>query len=128
MKDASKETYVSSGRLRQVILLATLTVTWTYSGHMPYAQVNSGPTRAPQDPAQSGFGTTDPVNSSLKATEQLGPRFQEQQHRLQPDSNHRQLRARRPEPGESEVTREEGSIPLHDPLRNTLRSILPRDR
>lgn len=80
------------------------------------------------DPADSAFGMTDPVTTSLRATEQLGNRFQEEQHRLQPDSNHRQLRARRPEPGESEVTREEEIIPLKDPLRSTLRNILPRDR
>jgi hypothetical protein len=98
------------------------------------AQTSAIEPRSANDPAAGTYGMTDPVRSSLHATEQLRNRLMEQQHRFQPKSNRRQLRPRRPEPGEVEVTRggddlreRDRTLPS-DPLRNTLRSILPRDR
>jgi hypothetical protein len=86
-----------------------------------------GPRQA-NDASSSAYGMTDPVTSSLQGTEELGNRLREQQHRFQTNAHHRQLRPKRPEPGEVEVTREDDMMTLSDPLRNTLRSILPRDR
>lgn len=80
------------------------------------------------DPASSLFGATDPLTSSLRANEELSRWSHRQQHRARPDPNLRQLRARRPEPGEVEVIRGEELMPLEDPLRATLRSILPQNR
>lgn len=79
------------------------------------------------DPANKAFGMTNPVTSSMQATENFETRLLEQQHRFQANSNRRQLRPKRPEPGEVEVTREEDMV-LSDPLRSTLKDILPRDR
>lgn len=87
--------------------------------------VGPGPAK---DPAGSTYGMTDPVTSGLRATEELRNRLLEQQHRFQTNSHHRQLRPKRPEPGEVEVTRDDDMIAPSDPLRDTLRSILPRDR
>jgi hypothetical protein len=92
------------------------------------AQTNPLGTGIANDPANHSFGATDPVISSMQATDNLRGHLLEKQHRLQPDSNLRQLRAKRPEPGESEVTRQEESMPLRDPLRSTLQNVLPRDR
>ena len=86
-----------------------------------------GPRQA-NDASSSAYGMTDPVTSSLQATEELGNRLREQQHRFQANPHRRQLRPKRPEPGEVEVTREDDMMIPSDPLRNTLRSILPRDR
>jgi hypothetical protein len=86
-----------------------------------------GPRQA-NDASSNAYGTTDPVTSSLQATEELGNRLREQQHRFQANAHRRQLRPKRPEPGEVEVTREDDMMIPSDPLRNTLRSILPRDR
>ena len=81
-----------------------------------------------RDPAVDTYGKTDPVARSFSATTQLQNDFLDAQHRFQADSNRRQLRGRRPEPGEVEVTREEKLIAPRDPLSRTLRSILPRER
>jgi len=83
---------------------------------------------APQsmNPYDRAFGWTDPVRRSLGTTEALGSDFREQQHRFQANADRRQLRGRRPEPGEVEVTREDETMPIQDPLRHTLRSLLPR--
>jgi hypothetical protein len=86
-----------------------------------------GPRQA-NDASSSAYGMTNPVTSSLQGTEELENRLREQQHRFQTNAHHRQLRPKRPEPGEVEVTREDDVMILSDPLRNTLRSILPRDR
>jgi hypothetical protein len=86
-----------------------------------------GPRQA-NDASSSAYGMTDPVTNSLQATEELGNRLREQQHRFQANAHRRQLRPKRPEPGEVEVTREDDMMIPSDPLRNTLRSILPRDR
>lgn len=80
------------------------------------------------DPAKMTFGMTNPVTSSLQATENFANRLLEQQHRFQANSDRRQLRPKRPEPGEVEVTREEETTILSDPLRSTLKEILPRER
>ena len=84
--------------------------------------------RPAKDPAGGSYGTSDPVTSGLQATEDLRNRLLEQQHRFQANSNRRQLRPKRPEPGEVEVTREDNMTAPSDPLRNTLRSVLPKDR
>jgi hypothetical protein len=94
---------------------------------MPSTPSRIGPRQA-NDAASSMYGMTDPVTSSLQATEELGNRLREQQHRFQANAHRRQLRPKRPEPGEVEVTREDDMMIPSDPLRNTLRSILPRDR
>lgn len=96
-------------------------------GHA-WAQISAIGPGAAKDPAGSTYGTTDPVTSSLHATEDLRNRLLEQQHRFQTNAHRRQLRPRRPEPGEVEVTRDDDMMSPSDPLRDTLRSILPRDR
>jgi hypothetical protein len=108
--------------------VASLLVTFLAYGMDSSAQTHTIETGAAADPAGSTFSITDPVTNSMRATEELASRFQAQQHRFQTNSNRRQLRPKRPEPGEVEVTREDEMIPPSDPLRNTLRSILPRDR
>ena len=80
-----------------------------------------------RDPASPLFGATDPLLSSLRANEEVGRWFHQQQHRARPDPNLRQLRTRRPEPGEVEVIRGEELMPIEDPLRATLRSTLPHN-
>jgi hypothetical protein len=94
---------------------------------MPSTPSTIGPRQA-NDASSSAYGMTDPVTSSLQGTEELGNRLREQQHRFQTNAQHRQLRPKRPEPGEVEVTREDDMMILSDPLRNTLKSILPWDR
>jgi hypothetical protein len=98
------------------------------AGENATAQTSIIGPRSAKDPADSTYGMTDPVRSGLQATEELRNRLLEQQHRFQTNAHHRQLRSRRPEPGEVEVTRDDDMRTPSDPLRNTLRSVLPRDR
>jgi hypothetical protein len=79
-----------------------------------------------ENPYDRAFGWTDPVRRSLGTTEALANDFREQQHRFQANGDRRELRGRRPEPGEVEVTREDATMPIQDPLRRTLRSLVPR--
>lgn len=92
------------------------------------AQTTILESRPAKGPADSSYGTTDPVTSGLQATEDMRHRWLEQQHRFQANSNRRELRPKRPEPGEMEVTREDNMTAPSDPLRDTLKSILPKDR
>jgi hypothetical protein len=112
-------------RFASLTIMLLIGLTMLSGGHALAEPLGTG---IAKDPASKSFGMTDPVTSSMQATENLGSRLLEQQHRFQANANRRQMRPKRPEPGEVEVTREEEAAIPSDPLRNTLRNILPRDR
>ena len=57
-------------------------------------------------PPETPLDATAPAGRSLRSTQRLENQFREQQYRFQPNQDRRQLRPRRPEPGETEVNRE----------------------
>ena len=96
-------------------------------GHPNQPAFLGGVTTPPsENPFDRTFGGKDPVRRSLGSTEDLTDHVRQQQHRFQANGDRREVRPRRPEPGEVEVTREDDTMPIHDPLRRTLRSLLPR--
>lgn len=116
------------GSYCRAALFALLVTSMCMTHENALAQTTILESRPAKGPADSSYGTTDPVTSGLQATEDVRNRWLEQQHRFQANSNRRELRPKRPEPGEMEVTREDNLTTPSDPLRNTLRSILPKDR
>ena|SRR3982750_3379573 len=132
MKDGLRDRQADDMRPHSVFLLtlmaASLIAGATLLNGGGHLQAEPLGTDIRNDPAKMTFGMTNPVTSSLQAMENFGNRLLEQQHRFQANSDRRQLRPKRPEPGEVEVTREEETTILSDPLRSTLREIIPRDR
>jgi hypothetical protein len=95
-----------------------------------YGQLGGSGSTLGKDPGRPNFGLRDPARSSIEANGDLLDAFKAQGNRFETNSDRRQWRAKRPEPGYSEInpySKDLSSFTTEDSaLSHALQQVRPR--